>query len=172
MFSHLAHAALQAADARRRVDEARPKPSVPAPVFLSMAHSKMATHEKAQKEKEHAIAVQRDRQRFAQYNVCFCFDTCLCASERWEKPDIQRLRLCPHVRRYVQAKLAGERNPVIPETFDRVVAASREVLMDFDYASTLGRRSKDPGGDTSGMCLECGRMHCVCKAPEDQIRLF
>eukprot|EP00750_Incisomonas_marina_P007459 INCI1498.3.p1 GENE.INCI1498.3~~INCI1498.3.p1 ORF type:complete len:168 (-),score=27.26 INCI1498.3:80-583(-) len=125
-----------AADARRRVDEARPKPSVPAPVFLSMAHSKMATHEKAQKEKEHAIAVQRDRQR------------------------------------YVQAKLAGERNPVIPETFDRVVAASREVLMDFDYASTLGRRSKDPGGDTSGMCLECGRMHCVCKAPEDQIRLF
>ena len=68
--------------------------------------------------------------------------------------------------------MAGERNPALPAAFDRVVAASHEVLLEFDYASTLGRRSNDPGGDTSGMCLECGRVHCTCKPPDDRIRLF
>ena len=68
--------------------------------------------------------------------------------------------------------MAGEQNPALPAAFDRVVATSLDVLKAFDFPSTLGRRRKDPGGDTSGMCLTCGKMHCTCKEPDDIIRLF
>lgn len=72
----------------------------------------------------------------------------------------------------LQAKEAGEKNPIIPQAFDKVVATSLNVLKEFDFASTLGRRKKDPITDTSDMCLTCGRMHCICQDEEDKHRLF
>jgi hypothetical protein len=52
------------------------------------------------------------------------------------------------------------------------VAASEAVLKDFDFVSTLGRRRKDPSADSSGMCLDCGKVHCVCHDEDDKLRLF
>jgi len=75
-------------------------------------------------------------------------------------------------RRYVTDKLNAHDHPSIPEAFDRVVKASQKVLMDFDYASTLGRRSVDPTVDTSGMCLQCGKMHCSCHHSDNSMHLF
>ena len=59
---------LQNVDAKRREQEARPKASIPAPVYLSMATSKMREHERKVAEKEARLAQQRARQRYIQ--VC------------------------------------------------------------------------------------------------------